>query len=52
MPRDGRRDPTKEKFWRRMVAGQGRSGLSIRAWCREHGVREATLHQWRHSTAG
>jgi transposase-like protein len=47
MPRDGRRDPTKEKFWRRRVFGQAKSGLSIRAWCREHDLREPAFYWWR-----
>ena len=47
MPRDGRRDATKEKFWRRMVVGQARSRLSIRAWCREHDVHEHAFYWWR-----
>ena len=47
MPRDGRRDLTKEKFWRRMVRGQAQSGLSIRAWCREHDLGEHSFYWWR-----
>ena len=47
MPRLGRRDSTKEKFWRRMVIGQARSRLSIRAWCREHDLHEHAFYWWR-----
>ncbi len=36
MPREGSRDLKKEKFWRRMIGGQARSGLSISGWCRRH----------------
>jgi transposase-like protein len=41
------RDLTKETFWRRMSARQAGSKLSIRAWCRKHGVNEGTFHWWR-----
>ena len=51
MPGVRRRDPTKEKFWRRMVVGQGRSGLSIRAWCRRHALQEPGFHWWRRELA-
>jgi len=36
-----------EAFWRRMIRGHRGSGLSIRAWCRRHGVHEATFYGWR-----
>jgi hypothetical protein len=52
MPRDGRRDPTKEEFWRRMVVGQARSRLSIRAWCRERDLPEHSFYWWRLRLAG
>ena len=45
------RDPAKEAFWRRMRGRQAGSKLSIRAWCREHGVNEATFHGWRREMA-
>jgi hypothetical protein len=47
MARESRLDRKKEKFWRRMVGGQARSRLSIRAWCREHDVREHAFYWWR-----
>ncbi len=47
MPGDRRRDPKKEKFWRRMVFDQARSGLSIRAWCRQHDLHEHAFYWWR-----
>lgn len=47
MPRDGRRDQAKEKFWRRMVRGQAGSGLSVRAWCRRYGLGEPGFYWWR-----
>lgn len=47
MPREGSRDLTKEKFWRRVVGGHARSGLSVRAWCREQGLNEPAFYWWR-----
>ena len=47
MPREGSRDLTKEKFWRRMIGGQSRSGLSISGWCRRHALQESGFHWWR-----
>ena len=47
MPREGSRDQSKEKFWRRVVRGQARSGLSVRAWCREHDLNEPAFYWWR-----
>lgn len=41
------RDPKKETFWRRMVRTQASSVLSVRAWCRRRGLREATFYWWR-----
>ena len=47
MPGDRRRDPKKERFWRQKMGEQARSGLSIRAWCREHDVHEHSFYWWR-----
>jgi hypothetical protein len=47
MARESRCDRTKEKFWRRMLRGQTWSGLSIRAWCREHDLHEHAFYWWR-----
>ena len=47
MPRGGRRDAGKEKYWQRMVRGQARSGLSIRAWCRARDLQEPAFYWWR-----
>jgi len=41
------RDPKKEAFWRQTIRGQRRSGMSIRAWCRRHALREASFYWWR-----
>jgi hypothetical protein len=45
--RPGKRDLKKEAFWRRVLGEQGRSGLSIRAWCVRQGVRESSFFWWR-----
>lgn len=47
MARDTRRDLKKEEFWRGRLVAQAGSGLSVRAWCRRHGVRESGFYWWR-----
>lgn len=37
----------REQFWRKLVAGQACSGVSIRAWCDRHGVSEPSYYFWR-----
>jgi hypothetical protein len=51
MPRDRRRDPKKEKFWRRLVQRQAVSRLSVRAWCHRHGRKESAFYWWRSELA-
>jgi len=41
------RDREKEAGWRRMIRGQAGSGVSIRAWCRRHALRESAFYWWR-----
>ena len=41
----------RERFWRKLVAGQARSGVSIRAWCDRHGVSEPSYYFWRRELA-
>ena len=41
------RDQKKEAFWRKVVAGQAGSGLSVRAYCFRHGVKESAFYWWR-----
>ena len=31
----------REKFWRKVIAGQPQSGLSVAAWCGKHGVSQS-----------
>ena len=45
------RDSKKEAFWRRVVEGRPGSGLSVRAWCRRHRVRETSFYWWRRALA-
>lgn len=42
-----KRDPKKEAYWRKLIGGRAKSGLSIRAWCRKRGVNEVSFHWWR-----
>jgi transposase len=46
-----RRDPVKEQFWRRTIADQARSGLSIRAFCEREGLEPWNFHWWRQALA-
>ena len=41
-----KRDLKKEALWRRQICKQGCSGMTVRAWCLEEDVNEATFH-WR-----
>ena len=42
-----RRDLKKEEFWWRRLRAQAGSGLSVRAWCRQHDTRESAFYWWR-----
>lgn len=42
-----RRDRKKEAFWRRTIRRQPSSGMSVRAWCRKHALRESSFYWWR-----
>jgi hypothetical protein len=43
----GRRDPALERQWRERVASWQRSGLSIRAFCVQHGLIETSFSYWK-----
>jgi transposase len=45
------RSQRREDYWRRMVTRQPGSGLSIRAWCEQQGVKEASFYAWRRTLA-
>ena len=49
--RVSKRDRKKEAFCRRMMARQPGSGMSVRAWCRKHSVRESSFYWWRRQLA-
>ena len=38
-----RRDPAREKLWRRTIREQERSGLAVRAFCRREGLKDWQL---------
>src|SRR5262249_50762635 len=50
--RGGRqRDPFREKFWRRTIRQQQRSGLTIRAFCLREGLKDGAFRWWRQALA-
>ena len=51
MAKPERRDPDKEKFWRRMVQRWQRSRWTARDFCEEHGLSEASFYAWRREIA-
>lgn len=46
-----RRDNGKEQFWRRLLRLWPGSGLTIRDFCAEHAVSEASFYAWRRTIA-
>jgi hypothetical protein len=47
----GQRDLKLEHFWRRHLEQQRSSGLTARAFCREHGLRETSFFFWKKEIA-
>jgi hypothetical protein len=45
------RSQERERFWRRLIAGQPKSGRSVLAWCGEHGVSAPSFYIWRRKLA-
>jgi hypothetical protein len=45
------RDSQKERFWRQTICRWQKCGLTIRAYCRQHGLAEANFHAWRRTIA-
>ena len=49
--RGPRREPDKEKFWRRTLLDFAHSGQSIRAFCRQQQLSEPSFYAWRRTLA-
>ena len=47
-----KRSEEKRAYWRSMLDRHQESGLSIRQFCREHQVSEASFHSWKRKIAG
>jgi hypothetical protein len=47
MPNPERRDPAKERYWRRLLRLWQRSGQTGRDFCADHGLREPSFYAWR-----
>jgi hypothetical protein len=46
-----RRDPARERFWRRTIRQQERSGLNVRSFCRREGLKDGAFRWWRQELA-
>ena len=42
-----RRSGSKEAYWRKVIAEQATSGLSVRQFCREKHIHESSFYAWR-----
>ena len=42
-----KRDATKEAFWRDAIRWQAQSGLSVRTFCKRHGLNEPSFYERR-----
>ena len=47
MGREKRESHDRERYWRGVLERWRRSGISIRAFCREEGVSEFSFYRWR-----
>ncbi len=48
---ESKRDAGKERFWRREIEGQARSGMTVRGYCRARRLQETTFYFWRRELA-
>jgi transposase-like protein len=51
MSTTNQRRASKEQFWRTVLKRWRSSGLSVRAYCDEHGLAEPTFYAWRRMVA-
>jgi hypothetical protein len=47
MARKGERDPGRERFWRAVLKRREQSGLSVKAFCHQQRLSEASFYYWR-----
>ena len=47
-----KRSEEKRTYWRSVLERQQESGLSVRQFCREHQVSEASFHSWKRKISG
>jgi hypothetical protein len=47
MAKGQQRDSVREAQWRQILARHGKSGLSVRAFCRREGLPESAWYAWR-----
>jgi transposase len=47
MSTNHQRRSSKERFWRTMVRRYQSSGLSVQAFCQEHGLSQPSFYWWR-----
>jgi len=50
--RQGRTNPELVRTWRERIAAWAGSGLTARAYCREHGLSEPSFYAWRRKLRG
>ena len=49
--RSRRRDAGRERHWREVIRAQRNSGQSVREYCRQAGLKEASFYWWRRELA-
>jgi transposase len=48
MSNNGKGDVKKARYWQRTISEAARSGMSIRAFCRERRLKESQFYWWQH----